>query len=133
MRPTFLGFETARRGIAVNQKGLDIVGNNLTNVHTPGYTRQRVDVYSISADMGRSRYGTPNAEFAGQGVGMGGVSQVRDSFLDRRFRDEYSDVGYYDQVSTILEDIESAIDEYGSDTGLKNAIKDISKALNEFS
>lgn len=133
MRPTFLGFETARKGLAVNQKGLDIVGHNLTNVHTAGYTRQRVDIYSISPNTARTRYATTTSEFAGQGVGMSGVSQVRDSFLDRRFRDEYSDVGYYDQVSAILEDIESAIDEYDSDTGLKNAVKEISKALNEFS
>ena len=133
MRPTFLGFETARRGLAVNQKGLDIVGNNLTNVHTPGYTRQRVDIYSISPSTARNRYGSPSASLAGQGVGMGGVSQMRDPFLDRRFRDEYSDVGYYDQSAAILEDIEAALDEFGSDTGLKNAIKDISKALNDFS
>ena len=44
MRPTFLGFETCRRGLAVNQKAKDITGNNIVNWDTVGYTRQRVDM-----------------------------------------------------------------------------------------
>ncbi|MEG0754165.1 MAG: flagellar basal body protein, partial [Angelakisella sp.] len=38
MRPTFMGFETAKRGLMVNQKALDIVGNNLGNLGVTGYT-----------------------------------------------------------------------------------------------
>ena len=30
MRPTFMGLETAKRGIQVNQKAIDIVGNNIS-------------------------------------------------------------------------------------------------------
>ncbi len=44
MRPTFLGFETARKGIMASQKALDLTGHNISNVNTPGYTRQRLDV-----------------------------------------------------------------------------------------
>ena len=39
MRPTFLGFEAGRRGLAVAQKGLDITGQNLSNIDV--YKRQR--------------------------------------------------------------------------------------------
>ena len=38
MRPTFMGLETAKRGLMVNQKAIDIVGNNITNMQTKGYT-----------------------------------------------------------------------------------------------
>ncbi|MEG2144750.1 MAG: flagellar basal body protein, partial [Oscillospiraceae bacterium] len=48
MRPTFFGFETAKRGLTINQKGIDITGHNLTNINTPGYTRQRIDQVSLS-------------------------------------------------------------------------------------
>lgn len=135
MRPTFMGFESARRGLAVNQKGLDIIGNNLSNVYTQGYTRQRVDTLSVHTNIGNTRYAGPKTDFAGQGVTMSGVSQTRDPFLDKRFRDEYADVGYYDQVSTILTDIESAIGvpELDTKTGISNAIKNISDALANFS
>ena len=37
MRPTFMGLETAKRGLMVNQKAIDIVGNNITNMQTKGY------------------------------------------------------------------------------------------------
>ena len=47
MRPTFMGFETAKTSIFVNQKSIDIVGNNLANLDTNGYTRQRVDRLSV--------------------------------------------------------------------------------------
>lgn len=131
MRPTFLGFETARRGLVANQKCLDIVGNNLTNMKTEGYTRQRVDVVSISPNNGSSMYALPKAALAGQGVDIKGVSQIRDPFLDKRFREEYSDVGYYDQAAITLEDVEAALDEVTSD-GLKTAISEVVKALDSF-
>ena len=40
MRPTFLGFETARSGLIASQKALDITGHNISNMNTEGYTRQ---------------------------------------------------------------------------------------------
>lgn len=134
LRPTFMGFEAAKRGLAVNQKGLDIVGNNLANVYTEGYTRQRLDQYAIAPGAGNSRYATTRANMAGQGVDISGVSQVRDSFLDKRFRDEYGDVGYYDQTTAILSDVEAAIGdpEATTDTGVKNALVEITKALSDF-
>ena len=38
MRPTFMGLETAKRGLMVNQKAIDIVGNNITNMQTKGHS-----------------------------------------------------------------------------------------------
>ena len=46
MRPTYLGFEVQKRTLQLAQKNIDIVGNNISNINTPGYTRQRVDLYS---------------------------------------------------------------------------------------
>ncbi|MEG2053321.1 MAG: flagellar hook-associated protein FlgK [Oscillospiraceae bacterium] len=141
MRPTFMGFETARKGLAVNQKGLDIVGHNIMNLQTEGYTRQRIDVRAVGLDSYSSRYGVSRTDLSGQGVDASGVSQIRDSFLDKRFREEYSDVGYYDTTSGLLGDIEKVLNEFGlnpaednpNGTGLENAIKEITKSLGSFS
>lgn len=111
MRPTFMGFETATRGLMSNQKALDVVGNNTSNIGVSGYTRQRVDLVSLSVNQRYTRYNTNSATFAGQGVGVYGVSQIRDTFLDKRFREEYSDVGYYAVTSSVLEDLHGALDE----------------------
>lgn len=128
MRPTFLGFETAKRGISVNQKALDIVANNISNIGVTGYTRQRVDQVSLSTNGVTSRYKLKQHVLAGQGVGINGVSQVRDSYLDKRFRQEYADVGFYSKSSEILTDVETALDEYSSE-GLKNALAKFSNAI----
>ncbi len=116
MRPTFMGFETATRGLMANQKSLDIVANNLTNIGVTGYTRQRTDLVSLSVNMRHTRYNEKATSFAGQGVGIYGVSQIRDPFLDRRFREEYGDVGYYDLTAAALEDLHGAIDEINPST-----------------
>lgn len=54
MRPTFLGFETQKRTLQVAQKNLDIAGNNISNINTVGYTRQRVDLYAMYVSGNRS-------------------------------------------------------------------------------
>ena len=60
MRSTFLGLETARKGSTVSQKGLDVTGQNITNANTEGYTRQRIDVVSVSSNID-ARYRTTQA------------------------------------------------------------------------
>ncbi|HWP51923.1 MAG TPA: flagellar hook-associated protein FlgK [Clostridia bacterium] len=111
MRPTFFGFETVTRGLMASQKAIDIVGNNIANIGVTGYTRQRVDLVSVSINTSSSRYAGSTVSMAGAGSMVAGVSQIRDSYLDKRFRDESSDVGYFDTVSTILEDIETNLSE----------------------
>ncbi|MGL5972266.1 MAG: flagellar hook-associated protein FlgK, partial [Oscillospiraceae bacterium] len=131
MRPTFLGFETARKGLMASQKGLDVSGQNITNINTAGYTRQRVDYISVSSSSS-GRISSGKGSLAGQGVAINGVSQIRDPFLDKRFREEYADVGMYDQNIQILKDLESILDEVTS-SGLKDGIKNMLNSLNNFS
>ena len=135
IRPTFLGFETAKKGINTAQKGLDITGHNLTNWDSVGYTRQRITQVSVAPDSFRNRYSSSKVGGAGQGVDITGVAQIRDVYLDKRFRDESADVGYYDQSTTILRDIQAALNEYNptTDTGLRASIMAMSDALQSFS
>lgn len=116
MRPTFLGFETATRGLMASQKAIDIVGNNIANIGVTGYTRQRVDLVSMSINTAYSRYGSKGVGLAGAGAMVSGVSQIRNSYLDKRFRDEYASVGYYDTVTGILKDVETNLNEISPST-----------------
>lgn len=127
MRSTFLGLETATRGLMSSQKALDIVGNNVANIGVTGYTRQRVDLVSVSVNGASSRYAASRVANTGLGVGMSGVAQIRDSFLDKRFRDEYCEVGYYDNKSAILSEIETTLDEIEPST-LTNAFTTLENA-----
>ena len=135
IRPTFLGFETAKRGLTAAQKGIDIAGHNLTNWDSAGYTRQRVTQVAVAPDSYRSRLIGDRSGFAGQGVDVTGITQIRDTFLDKRYRDEASDLGYFNQASTVLNDIQSSINEYDpkNDAGLRGRFMALSNALQEFS
>lgn len=134
-RPTFMGFEASKTAIFANQKSLDIVGNNLSNVNTAGYTRQSVDRASKVVPMYASKTGTGTIGIAGQGVESLGVSQTRDSFLDQRFRQEYSNSAYHAEAASILGDIQLALgDGYDitDESGLYGSMMNIYSALNSF-
>lgn len=133
MRPTFMGLETAKRGLMVNQKALDIIGNNISNLETKGYTRQRLDTVSVQV-YGNDRFNYSSIPLAGQGVDARGVAQIRNPYLDTKFREQYSDVGYYDQRAAVMEQVESILsDPEVEGAGIKDALKELSQALADFS
>lgn len=133
MRPTFMGLETAKRGIMVNQKALDIIGNNISNLETKGYTRQRLDTVSVQV-YGTDRFRYSSVPLAGQGVDARGVSQIRNPYLDKQFREQYADVGYYDQKAAIMEQVEGILsDPEIEGTGIKSALTTLSQSLSDFS
>ena len=135
LRPTFLGFNIAKRGIAASQKGLDITGQNMTNWDSNGYTRQRVDQVAISPSIYTTRFATNRIGVTGQGVDIPGIAQIRDSFLDKRYRDECSDMSYFNSATNVLNDIESAIGEFQPefDTGIRGCLNTLLPALLTFS
>lgn len=111
MRPTFLGFEVGKKSIMSSQKALDIVGNNLANQETTGYTRQRVDLVSIASRAGGLRYNTITSKnsLSGQGVSSPGVQQIRDPFLDKRYRENSAYLAENETTASVLNDIENLI------------------------
>lgn len=131
IRSSFYGYTTAQTALAAAQKALDVVGHNMSNVNTPGYTRQRLDLYSSSSGGHKDRYATQFGANVGQGVTIGGVSQIRDPFLDLRFRSEIGKVGEQDAILGALNDLEDVFDEISSD-GLSNQISDLVSQLNKY-
>ncbi|MDD3168931.1 MAG: flagellar hook-associated protein FlgK [Eubacteriales bacterium] len=110
MRPTFLAFQTASRALAASQSLIDVTGNNIANVNTNGYTRQRVDLASISNSGYAEKYTVPGAT-VGLGVNVTGIGQIRDPFLDARFRAQASESAQYDTLLKGLSDLEGVFDE----------------------
>lgn len=133
VRPTFLGFQTARKALNVMQGALNTVGHNISNVKTEGYTRQRVDIYSISSGSYAAKYAVSGSQFSGQGVGSGGIKQIRDTFLDRRFRNEACNAGYYSTKAEGLSDIQSLFNEIESGNGLSDEFSSFLNQLEQLS
>jgi flagellar hook-associated protein 1 FlgK len=137
-RPTFLGFEAAKTGVFASQKALDIVGNNLTNMNTEGYTRQRVDQTSQSVAGCYQRYKPDIVALAGMGTKINGVAQLRDERTDQAYRNENANSGYFCQQSDMLTNIETIMQELevgeeGNGFGLSFAVKSLYTSLQDFS
>lgn len=131
MRPTFLAFQTASRAMAASQANMDVTGNNIANVNTDGYTRQRVDLASISNSGYTQKYTVPGYT-VGLGVDVTGIGQIRDPFLDARFRAQSSETGLYDTLLEGLSDLENVFDEAEND-GLQAEISNFINQLQTLS
>ena len=109
---TFGTFTAAQLGIYASQKGLSITGNNIANINTQGYTRQVLQQVSLKTGAA-DRYANKYDVHVGQGVLCTGVSQIRDPYLDIRYRAESSKVGYADTVMGTYNDLADFLDEVG--------------------
>ena len=116
MSSTFGSFGVARLGIYAAQKGLDVTGNNITNINTPGYTRQRLDQVSLITSAS-DRYYSPYKTRVGQGVLTTGVSQLRDPGLDLIYREAQADLGASGGKLEGLNSLASILDEVGKGDG----------------
>ncbi len=68
--------------LRTQQVGLNVTGNNIANVNTPGYSRQRAALKTSLTLNG-----------LGSGVELGSLTRARDFVLDRQHRYEAGQVG----------------------------------------
>lgn len=107
---TFSGFTMARLGIMASSKAMEVTGNNISNINTPGYTRQSLDQRALfvgGADVYSSQFDVR----VGAGALTTGVSQLRDPYLDIRFRNENAKVGFYEGKYDILQSLSLIMNE----------------------
>ncbi len=128
LRSTFAGFTMAQHALLANQRALDVAGQNLSNINTEGYTRQRLDLASISP-TGASYTTSEQDNKVGQGVMMTGITQIRDPFLDIQYRNQVAKVGTVDATDVVLERLGNMFDETDS-TAIRAAFNDVITQLN---
>ena len=109
---TFGTFGTARLGIYASQKALEVVGNNISNINTPNYTRQVLNQKALHVG-GVEHYTMSSDVRVGAGALVTGVSQLRDPYLDIRYRNEMSNVGAADAKLAGLQELAGIFDEVG--------------------
>ena len=120
----------------LSQKNIDIVGNNLSNVHTPGYTRQRVDMYAAALSTNRDlRWNSKSSKLAmaGQGVSAYGVSQIRDIYIDKRYRENVAIEAETSKTVNILSEVEDVLDNFELSDGLQAFTQKFFNALQDYS
>lgn len=134
---TFSSFTTARLGIYASQASLNVTGNNIANINTTGYTRQRMDLVSLYS-KGAGKYANIFNRNVGYGVLAETRTQLRDPFLDIRYRNENTNLaantekynGLY-QLSHTLDEVNKGTDKdegYGViQANLKNFVTALEK------
>ncbi|MCI9076998.1 MAG: flagellar hook-associated protein FlgK [Dorea sp.] len=131
IRSTFAGFTTAQLAMGASQRSIDVTGQNIANINTEGYTRQRLDVASLNLKNG-SFYNSSNRTRVGYGVDMLGISQLRDPFLDAQYRSQIAKLGTTDAHAAGLEKLQVAFDE-STTSGVRDAFINLSSALQTLS
>lgn len=126
---TFGEFTVARLGMIASQMALNVTGQNISNINTPGYTRQQLDQYSFITNSG-GLYHSSSSASVGSGVMLAGVSQLRDPYLDIRFRKEMSSVGSTDATLNVLDQLQSVINNVDK-KGIVTQLQDLFSRISE--
>jgi len=132
MISTFHGLEIAKRGMQTQQAALYVTGHNISNVNTPGYSRQRVNFAQTNPfpTPGLNRPQIPGQ--LGTGVMSKSIQRLRDSFIDTQYRSESSKLGYWQAKSEVLSQVENIMNE-PTDTGLAHTMDEFWNALQDLS
>lgn len=130
MRSTFMGLETARRGMFTQQSALYTTGQNISNANTPGYSRQRVNFTQTTPypSIGLNSPKLPGQ--MGTGVEAGSVQRIREGFLDMQYRVENNKTGYYGALSESLTKMEEIMNE-PSESGLQSTLEKFWSSLQD--
>lgn len=113
----FSTLQVASNALQTTQVGLQVIGNNIANANTPGYTRQDV-VYATAPTQ------LVGVLPIGLGVQIRGIIQQTDRFINERLRGAISDVENAETQKQTYLRLEAIIGEL-SDT-------DVSTSLNRF-
>ncbi|QDU59543.1 Flagellar hook-associated protein 1 [Planctomycetes bacterium Pan216] len=110
----FASFSASASGLLINRLGMSVTGNNIANVNTPGYARQRLDLSPITP----SQFGSVSV---GPGVRADDVRSVVDSYLIERGREAKSEFESASGRLDIVQRIEGVFNEL-SDTDLSSQL-----------
>ena len=113
---TFSTLSTVRLGVYAAQKGLDITGNNITNINTKGYTRQRLDQVSLVVG-GSDKTSSNFKNRIGQGAYIARTEQYRDLGMDISYRVAQNHMSATEGKLQGLGEIADILDEVGKGHG----------------
>ena len=119
----FSTIQSSANALQVNQIGLQVVGNNIANVNTPGYIRQEL----VQGAASGYRKGDL---VLGMGVQALAIEQRVDNYLLERMRTTGSQLAYYDALSAANGDVESYLNELTS-SDISSKMSDLAAAFQD--
>jgi flagellar hook-associated protein 1 len=111
----------AMSGLSANQTALSITSSNVANAQTPGYVTRSPDQVEV------------NTGDSGASVLISGVNRQLDQYLQSQLRTETSGGAYADQISSVLQQLQSVYGTPGSAGTLETAYSNFTTALQALS
>jgi flagellar hook-associated protein 1 FlgK len=111
--------------LLTQQRAINVTGNNIANVNTPGYSRQRVNLET----------GTPTQTGIGlmsSGVTSSGIERIYDRFIGVQLCNENANLGRWEAQQGMLERVEVVFDESGG-YGLNQTLSEFWNAWQDLS
>lgn len=131
MSSSFGGLSIGLSGAWAQQRALDVTGHNISNVNTPGYTRQGIiNASSQPSYVGVSGNGNPMN--VGTGVDVSEIRQYRDYFLDQKLRRENEQLGYWNTKKASIEELETIFND-NTEEGLQKVMDDFWNSWSQLS
>lgn len=124
---TFSGLSASISGLYANKRSLDTISHNIANVDNPYYVRQQ----AIQASAGYNSLVGSNMQ-VGTGVNVQEIRQIRDEFLDIKFRTHSQDLGYWTTQTEIFGEVQGVFNEL-SGQGLQSVMDDFWNSWEELS
>lgn len=120
MAGAFSGIEIASRAMQTSQGLINVVGQNIANVNTPGYSRQVAVVRATDPDTMPGPNSTDPAQW-GTGVELTSINRVHDALLQARINSAASEGSRYSEMEQTLSSVQAVYAEPGS-TGLSSML-----------
>lgn len=113
---------TALSGLAAFQRSLETTSNNISNVNTEGYSRQRVELATTPAQFMGSGY-------VGTGVAVANIARSYDQFISGQIRSSTSAFSEVDSYHTLASQIDTLIAD--ENTGISASMKAFFNSVND--
>jgi flagellar hook-associated protein 1 FlgK len=104
MSSLFSSLTSAARALDAQRFGLDVTGQNIANVNTPGYARRVIDMAAVPPESNRT---------AGRGVDVIAVRATRDLLIERRLQQELPSEQREAALADVLSIVEVALGKPG--------------------
>jgi flagellar hook-associated protein FlgK len=119
---TFGSLNAATTALWSQRRALDVTGQNIANVNTEGYSRQRVDLQAMGGSVVPAFFSTSNG--IGGGVSADDVTRIRDAFLEGRGHTEHANSARLAVENDTYGLVQQAFREPG-DTGIQSLMSDM--------
>ncbi len=122
MSSTFGGLNTAATSLWAQRRALDVTGQNIANVNTDGYSRQRVDLQAMGGTAVPAVHSVDKGVTGG--VDADEVTRIRDAFLEARGHTEHANQAALTAETGALRQVEQALREPGT-AGIQSLLSDM--------